>query len=85
MTVSRMTSREFNQDTARAKRAAENGPVLITDRGTPSHVLLSIEDYRRLTEGGPSLLDAIAPAEAQDFEFEPPRLHGALLSVPDLI
>jgi len=43
-----LTAREFNQDTARAKRAAKNGPVIITDRGKPSHVLLCIEEYERL-------------------------------------
>ena len=45
------TSREFNQDTGRAKKAAERGPVFITDRGQPAHVLLSIADYRRLAGG----------------------------------
>ena len=43
-----ITSRVFNQDAAGAKRAASQGPVFITDRGRPAHVLLSIEDYRRL-------------------------------------
>ena len=45
-----LTAREFNQDTARAKRAAKNGPVFITDRGKTSHVLLSIAEYERLEE-----------------------------------
>ena len=44
----RITSRQFNQDTSRAKRAAETGPVYITDRGRPAHVLLTIEEYERL-------------------------------------
>lgn len=48
-----MTAREFNHDTARAKRATENGPVVVTDRGTPSHVLLSYSEFRRLI-GSPS-------------------------------
>ena len=42
------SAREFNQDTAGAKRAAEDGPVYVTDRGRPSHVLLSITEYERL-------------------------------------
>ena len=46
--VTVMTSREFNQDTARAKRAARKGPVYITERGQMSHVLLSKEEYERL-------------------------------------
>ena len=39
-----ITSRAFNQDAAGAKRAANQGPVFITDRGRPAHVLLSIAD-----------------------------------------
>jgi hypothetical protein len=31
----------FNQDTSGAKKAAERGPVYITDRGRPAHVLLT--------------------------------------------
>lgn len=36
-----LSSREFNQDTSGAKKAANEGPVFITDRGRPAHVLLS--------------------------------------------
>lgn len=43
------TARSFNQDTAAAKRAAEDGPVYVTDRGRPSHVLLTFDEYTRLT------------------------------------
>ena len=49
MTITPVTSLELNQDVARAKRAAESGPVFITEQGKPMHVLLSVEDYRRLT------------------------------------
>ena len=42
------TSREFNRDVSAAKRAAANGPVIVTDRGQPAYVLLEIDDYRRL-------------------------------------
>lgn len=42
------TSRQFNQDASGAKRAAATGPVFITDRGRPAHVLMTIEEYRRL-------------------------------------
>jgi len=45
----RMTSREFNQDTARAKREAAQGPVFITDRGKPTHVLLTVEAFEGMT------------------------------------
>ena len=43
-----LTSREFNQDTARAKREAASGPVFVTDRGKPTHVLLTVAEYERL-------------------------------------
>jgi prevent-host-death family protein len=73
MTVTTLTSREFNQDTSRAKKAARRGPVFITDRGQPAHVLLTIEDYRRLTGGNMSLVEAIAQVGVADFEFVAPR------------
>lgn len=74
MTVTTLTSREFNQDTSGAKKAAKKGPVFITDRGRPAHVLLTIEDYRRLTGGNMSLAEAVAQVGVADFEFKPPRM-----------
>ncbi len=76
MAVTTMTSREFNQDTSGAKKAAQRGPVFITDRGRPAHVLLTIEDYQRLTGGTVSLAEALAQPGSADFEFEPPRFGG---------
>jgi prevent-host-death family protein len=77
-----ISSREFNQDVGRAKKATSAGPVVITDRGRPAHVLLSIEDYRRLTNGKQSLRDALAEEEATDFDFEAPKAP-LKLKVPD--
>lgn len=85
MSATTFTSREFNQDAGRAKKAAEKGPVFITDRGRPAHVLLSIDEYRRLTRTGRSLLDAIADdSEGGDFEFDPPKLEGPIGRPADL-
>jgi prevent-host-death family protein len=85
MVVTTLSSREFNQDTSRAKKAARRGPVFITDRGRPAHVLLTIEDYRRLTCGDISLAEALAqPGSAADFEFKPPRLRGSIFKPADL-
>ena len=83
MTVTTLSSREFNQDTSGAKKATSRGPVFITDRGRPAHVLLTIEDYQRLTGGHMSLLEAIAQPDA-DFDFEPPRIGGDLVKPADL-
>ncbi|MBX8500561.1 type II toxin-antitoxin system Phd/YefM family antitoxin [Pseudomonas lijiangensis] len=68
-----LSSREFNQDTSGAKKAANDGPVFITDRGRPAHVLLSIEDYRKLTGGSASIVDMLIMPEDMDIDFEPQR------------
>lgn len=72
-----LTSRELNQDVGRAKKATQDGPVFITDRGRPAHVLMTIEDYRRLTGERRSLVDALAMPGLADGEFDPPRLNLA--------
>ena len=84
MTLTTLTSREFNQGTSRAKKAARKGPVFITDRGRPAHVLLTIENYQRLTGGNLSLLEAVAQTGDSDFDFEPPRLGDGLFKPADL-
>ncbi len=73
MTITILSSREFNQDTSRAKKAARDGPVFITDRGVPSHVLLSIEEYRRLTGRPRNIIDALAMPGLSDPEIDLPR------------
>ncbi len=84
MTVTIMTSREFNQDTSGAKKAASKGAVFITDRGRPAHVLLTIEDYQRLAGGHMSLAEALAQPGAADFAFEPPRIGSGIFNPADL-
>ena len=76
MPITTISSREFNQDASRAKKAANEGPVFITDRGQPAHVLLSIEDYRKLTGGELTLVEALAQRDVPDFEFDSPRAAG---------
>jgi prevent-host-death family protein len=84
MAITKLSSREFNQDTGRAKRAAKKGPVFITDRGRPSHVLMTAEEYDRITGGRKSIADLLAMPEAAEIEFEPPRLTGKLHKETDL-
>lgn len=67
--VTRISSREFNQDTSGAKRAAARGPVYITDRGRPAHVLLAYDEYERLL-GAEHVLDRLGePAGIEDIEL----------------
>jgi prevent-host-death family protein len=68
-----LTSREFNQNISGAKNAARQGPVFITDRGRPAHVLLTIADYQRLTGGVTSLAEALIQSGHDDFEFHRAR------------
>jgi len=84
MTITTLTSREFNQDTGSAKKAALKGPVFITDRGRPAHVLLTIEDYRRLAGGSMSLAEALAQSDDADFDFDAVRLRNGLFKPADL-
>lgn len=73
MTATTVTSREFNQDTGRAKKAARRGPVFITDRGRPAHVLLSIEHYQVLAGPPVSIIDLLASPGAENVPFNPRR------------
>ena len=69
-----VTAREFNQDTSRAKRFANEEPVFVTDRGRPTHVLLCIDAYRRLSGGFDNILDLIgAPADSAPLVPRNPR------------
>lgn len=83
--ITNLTSREFNQDASRAKKAATNGPVIITDRGRPAHVLLSIEENQRLTGNIRNIVDLLAMPNARDIDFEPPKLLGKLFKPADLL
>lgn len=79
MTITTLSARDFNQDIGRAKKATVNGPVIITDRGKPAHVLLTIDEYRRLRGGKKmSLLDSLTPSQPAplDDDFEFPKLGG---------
>ena len=74
MTITTLSSREFNQDAGRAKKAARSGPVFITDRGRPAHVLNS-----RLER-----VELLAMPVDGDIDFEPTRLSGPLYQPADL-
>jgi len=73
VTITTLSSRDFNQDTSGAKKAAERGPVFITDRGKPAHVLMSIGHYRRLTGGLPKIADLLAMPGIEDVDLDIPQ------------
>jgi prevent-host-death family protein len=75
MGITTFSSRELNQDVGSAKKAAQKGPVIITDRGKPSHVLMTFDEYKRLTGKHRSLVEALSMPGLSDIEFEPIRVE----------
>ncbi len=78
MTTTTLSSREFNQDTSRAKKAAAKGPVIITDRGKPAHVLLTFDQYRELSGKKKTIVELLSRPDMPDIEFDPPKLDDDL-------
>lgn len=75
MPIKTMSSREFNQASSRAKQAAKKGPVFITDRGRPTHVLLNVDEYNKLASKGKDIVELLRmPDDTPKFDFDPPRL-----------
>lgn len=84
MAITTLSSREFNQDATKAKKAAKRGPVFITNRGRPAHVLLTIEEYQRITHKRENIVDLLAMPEVAEIDFDPPKLGGKLFRKADL-
>jgi len=83
MPVTKISSREFNQNVSRARRAADSGPVIVTDRGEPAYVLLRHEEYRRLSKREPGILDLLDCPGTEDIEFDPPRMGPGIFRPAD--
>lgn len=73
MTPNTFTSRELNHDLGRAKKAAMEAPVFITDRGKTAHVLMSYTHYRKLIGGRGDIVEALAMPGLTEIPFDPPR------------
>ena len=70
--ITTLTSREFNQDVSRAKRAAAAGPVFVTDRGRPSLVLVTYEDWLLLSGKSTTIAEALTGTlDAAEIDFDP--------------
>ncbi|MCY3769022.1 MAG: type II toxin-antitoxin system Phd/YefM family antitoxin [Gammaproteobacteria bacterium] len=73
MPITTLSSRELNHDIGRAKKAAGKGPVVITNRGKPAHVLLSFDAYQCLIRQRRNIADSLAMPGVEDIDFDPPR------------
>ena len=69
MSIKLFTSRVFNQDKSGAKRAVSGGPVSIIERGKPAHVLMTFEEYQRITMGRRSIVDILGMHAKVDFDM----------------
>jgi len=67
------SSRDFNQDISQAKRVARLEPVFVTDRGKPTHVLMSIEAFRQLAGQTETLVDLLAMPGSVDVDLDAAR------------
>lgn len=74
MTITTLSSRQFNQDASKAKKAAQAGPVIITDRGRPAHVLLTFDAYKKMTGERAKIADLLAMPGMEDIELKIPKL-----------
>ena len=83
MSITTLSSREFQQNASHAQKAAQKGPVFITSRGQPVHVLLSIDEYRRITGKRQNIADLLYMPGVEDIELEIPK-RTEMPRVPDL-
>ena len=75
MSITTISSRQFNQDAGMAKKSALSGPVIITDRGKPAHVLLTFEAYQQITHAKTKIADLLAMPFPDGLEFDAPSLR----------
>jgi len=69
--VATVTAAEFNQRPSQVKRAAEDEPVVITEHGRPSFVLLTYAEYQRLLRTPSDLAEWLQMDEEIEFEIDP--------------
>jgi PHD/YefM family antitoxin component YafN of YafNO toxin-antitoxin module len=75
MSITTLSSRELNHDVSSAKKAAKSGPVIITDRGKPSHVLMTYDEFERLSGKHRSLIEALAMPGLSAIDLELRRVE----------
>ncbi len=75
MSLSYMSSASFNQNPSKAKQAAKDSPLVITDHGKPTHVLVSYAEFEANWKKPKTALEALYDPNATiDKDFDPPRL-----------
>lgn len=85
MTITTFSSRQFNQDASKAKKASQAGPVFITDRGRPAHVLLTFAEYQKIVGKDAKIADLLAMPngpDGADIELELPQFREVAKAAP---
>ncbi|MBF0603838.1 MAG: type II toxin-antitoxin system Phd/YefM family antitoxin [Nitrospirae bacterium] len=73
MSMTTLSSRQFNQDASRTKEAAQTNPVFITDHGKPAYVLLTFDEYKKMIGTRTKIADLLAMPGIEDLELEIPQ------------
>ncbi|UPA24501.1 type II toxin-antitoxin system Phd/YefM family antitoxin [Shinella oryzae] len=75
MDFASMTSADFNQNPSKAKKVANDGPLVITEHGEARYVLVRYSDFRDHWRRPKSLYDALNHADSSfDDDFTPERV-----------
>jgi prevent-host-death family protein len=61
---------DFNRNPSHIKRLAADGPVVVTERDRPTLVVLTYEDYERITSAPSGLGTLLQMDEDIDFDFD---------------
>ena len=83
MTITTVTSRELNQDISKVKKVCEVGPVYVTNRGEPTHVMMTFAEYQKLIGNNENIVELLAMDDV-GIEFEPAKLKSNLFNTVDL-
>ena len=75
MRMSFMTSAAFNQNPSKAKKRADERPLVITDHGEASYVLVRYADFEANWRKPKTIYDALRdPKALDDKDFDPVRV-----------
>ncbi|WP_375429630.1 type II toxin-antitoxin system Phd/YefM family antitoxin [uncultured Sphingomonas sp.] len=70
MNAQTFTSRDFNREPGRIKRAAADGPVIITERGKPIMAVMPYAEFERLKGPPANILDALDMEDVGDIDID---------------
>jgi PHD/YefM family antitoxin component YafN of YafNO toxin-antitoxin module len=74
MSITTVSDHQFNRDISGVKEATQRGPVFIMGDGKLAYVLMTMEDYLRLSGNQMTLAQALAQVGAADSDYEPTRV-----------